>query len=50
MLPKVVGLEFKADGEIHRSEKSWWKASGLDKWPRKLLRHQVFPKEILLYG
>ena len=46
--PKVVGVELRAGGDVNRSEKPGWSAGDMDKLPRKLLRHPVSPKGILL--
>ena len=46
--PKVVGVELIAGGDLNRSEKPGWSAGDMDKLPRKLLRHPVSPKGVLL--
>ena len=45
---KVVGVELRAGGGLNRSEKPGWNASDMDKLPKKLLRHPVSPKGVLL--
>ena len=45
-----VGVELKAGGGLHRSEKPGWSASaqGSDLKKKKMLRHLVSPKGVLL--
>ena len=44
-----VGVELRAGGDPHRSEKPGWSASDMRQWPKQNMhRHPVSPMEVLL--
>ena len=44
-----VGVEFRADGDPHRSEKPGWSAGDMRQWPKqKMHRYLVSPTGVLL--
>ena len=45
-----VGVELRADGDPHRSEKPGWSAGDMRQWPKqKMRRHLVSPKRVLQF-
>ena len=44
-----VGVELRAGGDPHRSEKPGWSAGDMRQWPKqKMHRHPVSPMGVLL--
>ena len=42
-----VGVELRAGGDPHRSEKPGWSAGDMRQLPKRMHRHSVSPKQVL---